>query len=151
MNPKDQQALNRQLLTCEHGMDGYCWWCTSLKNKPIEKQVDQLKERFDCLLLVVKMLIKNAIMQKPGGHSVVAGVVTEVMGSNLITSGADSAKPADGGNLAFYFATDTDTIYQRRDNSWIDISFSRPTSPDIRITDISTDSTTGSVQVTDTA
>lgn len=142
----DQQKLNRQLLTCEHGLDGYCWWCTSLKNKPVEKQIDVIKDRFDCLLLVVKMLMKNMIMMKSTG-SASAGVVTEIMGSNLITSGADAAKPADGGNLAFYFATDTDTIYQRRDSSWIDISFSRPTAPDIRIKDISIDGGTGALQI----
>lgn len=146
---QEQQKLNRALLTCEHGIDGYCWWCSSLQNKPIEKQVDVLKERFDCLLVVVKMLIKNMLMAKPNG-SVVAGTITEVMGSNLIKSGADASKPADGGNLAFFYATDTDTIYQRRDSSWIDISFSRPTAPDIRITDVSIDGGTGALQITDT-
>lgn len=149
----DQQALNRELMTCSHGISGdmgSCWWCKSIENKPVEKQIDVLKERFDCLLAVVKMLIKNNIMMKSTGNTT-GSLVAEIIGSSLITSGADASKPSDGGNLAFYFATDTDTIYQRRDNSWIDISFSRPSGADVRITDISTDSSTGSVQVTDTA
>ena len=136
-------------MACEHGMEGYCWWCESLKNKPIEKQIDMLKERFDALLAVTKMIIRNTIQMKHPSNGTI-GIVSQIIGSSLITSGADASKPSDGGNLAFYFATDTDTIYQRRDGSWIDISFSRPTPPDVRITDISTDSTTGTLKVTDT-
>ena len=136
-------------MTCEHGQEGYCWWCISLKNKPVEKQIDILKERYDCLLMVMKMLIRNMVHKKGPGANVVIGTITETINSSLISSGNDAAKPANGGGLAFYYATDTDVIYQRRSSDWIDISFSRPTSPDIRITDISTDSATGSLQVTD--
>lgn len=149
MNKNDQQKLNRQILTCEHGMDGYCWWCTSLKNKPLENQIRILDDRFEALLLVVKMLIKNMIQQKPGGfHS--TGIVSQIVGSSLISSGSDASKPSDGGNLAFYFATDTDVIYQRRAGSWIDISFSKPADGDARITNIETDASTGTLEVTDT-
>ena len=94
--------------------------------------------------------MKNMVQGRSTGyHS--TGVETEVIGSQLIKSGSDSSKPSDGGGLAFFYATDTDIIYQRRGGGWIDISFSKPQDGDARITNIETDSTTGTLEITDTA
>lgn len=148
MYPNTKQVRNRQLITCEHGLQGTCWWCESKKVKPVEQKIDMLQERFDALLDIVKMLITHRTKNMTGSN---AGLTTTtIIQNSLIRSGSDADKPASGDGLAFYYATDVDKIYQRRDSSWIDISFSRPTDSDARIINIETDTATGTLEVTDT-
>lgn len=151
MEQSARQLINRKLVTCTHGIstNESCWWCETTKNKPTEDRIDILEKRFEMMLGVLKLLIKAPHLQGSNG-SVVTNIVNNIIqgtGDTLIRSGLDAEKP-DSNELAFWMSTDTDTIYQRRDNSWIDISFSDPTSPDLRITDISVDDSTGALQIT---
>lgn len=144
-----RQATNRKLVTCSHGISPSetCWWCETTKNKPVNDRIDIIEQRFEALLGVIKLLLRS---QGSGGGSGVVNASTTIIQNSLIKSGPEADRPdAVNGGLAFWMSTDTDTIYQRRDNTWINISFSRPTAPDLRITDISIDGTTGALQVTD--
>lgn len=145
-NKEQRQKINRLLVTCEHGIDKSetCWWCASTANKPLTDRIDIIEQRFDALLGVLKLILKGSQL---GTGRPVLNSTTIVQGNNLIQAGLDADKP-NSDNIAFWMATDTDTIYQRRDGTWIDISFSRPTAPDIRITDVSIDDSTGALQIT---
>jgi hypothetical protein len=152
LNKEQRQKINRQLITCEHGINKSesCFWCASTANKPLTDRIDIIEQRFDALLGVLKLILKGSQM---GGRPVLNSsttIVQNITGNNLIQSGLDADKPNDN-NIAFWMSTDTDTIYQRRDGTWIDISFSRPIAPDVRITEIHTDDATGTLEVTDTA
>lgn len=149
LNKKKRQLINRQLVTCQHGVgsDETCWWCESLGNKPITKKIEILEGRFDALLGVVLMILKTRTPTRTVLGGSVNTVINQIVEEGLIKSGNDADKP-NSNTIAFWYATDTDRIYQRRDNDWIDISYSRPVSPDLRISDISVDDTTGTVEVT---
>lgn len=144
-----RQKIGRQLLTCEHGIDGDCYWCKIKQEAPTKEKIAILEDRFMALLDIMKMLISERTRNMTGVNSGLS--TTTIIANSLISSGLDSAKPGSGTSLAFYYATDIDKIYQRRENSWIDISFSRPQDGDARITNIETDSATGTLEITDTA
>ena len=145
---EQRQLTNRELVTCPHGLNSNenCWWCETTKNKPTEQRIDRLEEKFKALLNVVKLLALAPKLGRGGGLGTTI-IQNVIEGTTLIESGLVSAKP-DSNTLAFYMATDTDTIYQRRDGSWVDISFSRPEAPDVQVTDISVDGDTGALQIT---
>jgi len=141
---------------CPHGISitESCWWCSieekkliKKNNRPLEQRVQILEERFDALLKVVSMLLQVKLPSRVVLGGSVTTVINQITDGGLIQSGNDADKP-NSNSLAFWYATDTDTIYQRRDNDWINISYSRPTAPDSRITNIEVDDTTGTVEVT---
>ena len=135
--------LNKDLVTCEHGITGKCWWCEQLENKSGDEKFNIMEQRFKALLsLISKVIIPTVIRaQGKGGIGGVTEVKTETIretiGKQLISQGLDIDKPTGNHGLSFYQATDTDTIYQARDNKWIDISFSKPDIGEKAVTDIS--------------
>src|SRR3990167_6948592 len=124
----ETQLRNREILACEHGIKGKCYWCDFNPNQSAEKRLDDIEEKFCALVNLIKRILAFTL-QAPSKTSLTATTnnitQTTTTGDTLISSGLDTAKPSGGGGLAFFFATDTDIIYQRRDNSWIDISYSR--------------------------
>lgn len=146
-----KQLTTRKLVTCEHGIGTgeTCWWCESTKNKPTNERIDIMEQRFEALLGVIKLLLRQQVLR--GGNVSVGEIIHQTIinqgGESLISSGLEADRPTDN-SLAFWLSTDTDTIYQRRDDSWVDISFSRPTAPDVQVTDISIDDSTGALQIT---
>lgn len=143
--------LVKELVTCGHGITGKCFWCDFTKEKQRKKsgieRIEAIEDHLIVTMDVLKMLLKEVIRgqgKRGAGFASSAGPVL----TKLIDSGADADKPSGSHNLAFWFAEDVDKIYQWRDSSWIDISFSRPDAGEKRVTDIVYKPSTDDVEVT---
>jgi len=135
-----ERNIAKELVTCEHGITGDCWWCNFNKEKQrslgMTERIESIEDHLIGTMAVLKMLVKGMIEMKgktgAGFQSTTAGPVS----TKFIDSGNDADKPSGSHQLAFWFSDDTDTIYQWRDDSWIDISYSRPGAGERRITNL---------------
>jgi len=138
--------IAKELVTCEHGMSGSCWWCKSTKNKSTNERFKILEGRLDVLKELLKLVITHGL---PGGRAGYTGLGDQPQMIKRIDVGADADKPDDAKQLLFWYANDTDKIYQWRDSDWVDISYSRPDSTEEkRITDIVAEPGTEEVEIT---
>ena len=125
------------LVYCQYGIRGKCWWCDTInKQTPTDDAQRILAKRIDALRNIIFYLIMP--MLKQGAASQPWIVSSPTQQNQLIGTGPDSNRPATNGpGYVFYYSTDKDVISQWRDSSWIDISFSRPTAGETRVTDVS--------------
>lgn len=132
---RDQQGT--ELVYCEHGIRGKCWFCEKINESKTANEAQRiLAKRIDTLRNLIFYLIMPMIKQGAASQPWIVSSPTQQ--NPLVQMGTDANKPATNGpGYMFYYSTDKDTIYQWRDSSWIDISFSRPAAGETRVTDVS--------------